>query len=79
MALVVSMKRISLSLRKKATVCQRTPLEVVPKPVSYCMYIRKLQIAHKFSSDNVFAMDETACYMDMPSDTKGLYLPVLHD
>ena len=51
------------------TVGQKTPLDVVPKLVSYCMHIQKLQIAHKFSSDNVFAMDETACYMDMPSNT----------
>ena len=63
------LKRKSLSLRKKTTVCQKTPLDVVPKLVSYCMHIRKLQIDHKFSSDNIFAMDETACYMDMPSDT----------
>ena len=63
------LKRKSLSLRKKTTVCQKTPLDVIPKLVSYCMHIQKLQIAHKFSSDSIFAMDETACYMDMLSDT----------
>ena len=63
------LRRKSLSLRKKTTVCQKTPDDVIPKLVSYCMHIRKLQIAHKFSSDNIFAMDKTACYMDMPSDT----------
>ena len=63
------LKRKSLSLRKKTTVCQKTLVDGIPKLVSYCMHIRKLQIAYKFSSDGIFAMDETACYMDMPSDT----------
>ena len=33
------------------------------------LHLQSLQICHKYPTDNIFAMDETACYMDMPSDT----------
>ena len=67
--LQVFMKRNKLSLRRKTTVCQKTPQDLIPKLISYIMYLRRLQIAHKFSTANMFAMDETACWMDMPPDT----------
>ena len=63
------LKRKNLCLRRKTTVCQKTPQDVIPKLVNYIMHLRKLRIAHNYASANIFAMDETACWMDMPSDT----------
>ena len=63
------MKRKNLSLRRKTSVCQKTPEDAIPKLVTYIMHLRRLQIAHKFAHSNIFAMDETACWMDMVSDT----------
>lgn len=61
-------KRHSLSLRRK-TVCQTAPADCIPKLVSFIMHLRALQIKHKYQPNCIFAMDETACWMDMPSDT----------
>ena len=63
------MKRKGLSLRQKTTVSQVTPSDCIPKLVSYIKYLRALQIRHGYMQDNIIAMDETACWMDMPSDT----------
>ena len=67
--LALFMKRKNLLLRRKTTVSQSTPAVVVPKLVSIVMHLRSLQILHKFSFSNIIAMDETACWMDMPGDT----------
>ena len=56
------MKRKGLSLRRKTTVC-------LPKLVSYVIHLRKLKKCHKFKTECTYAMDETACWFDMPSDT----------
>ena len=37
--------------------------------MDFVIYLRKLQISQNFTDDSIFAMDETACWMDMPSDT----------
>ena len=51
------LKRKSSSLRKKTGhACQKTPLDLIPKLVSYSMHIQKLQIAHNFFSDNGYAI-----------------------
>ncbi len=63
------MRRKNLSLRRKTTVCQKTPEDLIPKLISYITHLRRLRIAHKFTLANMFAMDETACWMDIPSDT----------
>ena len=63
------LRRKKLSLRRKTTVCQKTPQDVIPKLVSYIMHLRKSQSTYKFGSASMFAMDETACWMDMPSDS----------
>ena len=60
---------MKLSLRRKTTVCQSAPADSIPKLISYIGHLRKLQIQHKYTNDCIFAMDETACWMDMPSDT----------
>ena len=35
-----------------------------------------MQTQHKYSPENMFAMDETACWMDMPSDTGSRSVPL---
>ena len=63
------MKRHGLSLRRKTTVCQTTPSDCIPKLVDFITYIRRQQIRHGYLQKSIFAMDETTCWMDMPSDT----------
>ena len=76
------MKRHSLSLHQKMTVCQKLPADCIPQLASFkvpadCIpqlasfikHLRTLQICHKYPRDCMFAMDETACWMGMPSDT----------
>ena len=63
------MKRHSLALRRKTTISQAVPSDVIPKLVNYILHIRSLQTRHNYSTDSILAMDETACWMDMPSDT----------
>ena len=63
------MKRHSLSLRRKTTISQSVHSDVIPKLVSLVLHLRTMQVRHKYSTDSIFAMDETACWMDMPSDT----------
>ena len=63
------MKRHDLSLRRKTTVSQSVPSDVIPKLVSFILHLRLLQTSRVYSTDSIFAMDETACWMDMPGDT----------
>ena len=63
------MTRKGLSLRKKTTVCQPPPSACIEKLVDFIMHVRRLRIRHKFTNESIYAMDETACWMDMPSDT----------
>ena len=69
--LEIFMKRYSLSLSLccKTTVCQKAPADCIPKLVSFVTHLRRMQTQHKYTPQNMFAMDETACWMDMPSDT----------
>lgn len=63
------LKRHSLSLRRKTTVCQSVPSNCIPKIVSFIIHLRTLQMRNKYQYDSIFATDETACWMDMPGDT----------
>ena len=63
------MKRHALSLRRRTTISQKAPADVIPKLERFVLYLCSLRIAHKFNNDAIFAMDETACWFDMPSDT----------
>ena len=63
------MRRKGLSLQRKTTVSQCTHSDVIPKLVSYVGYLCSLQVRHNFSHGNIYAMDETACWMDMQGDT----------
>ena len=63
------MTRKGLSLRKKTTVCQNPPSACIEKLVDFIMHVRRLRIRHQFTNESIYAMDEIACWMDMPSDT----------
>lgn len=63
------MDRRGLSLRRKTTVCQKPPADSIPKLISFIKHLRTLQMKHTYQPQQIFAMDETACWMDMPSDT----------
>ena len=55
------MKRHDLSLRRKTTVSQSVPSDVIPKLVSFILHLRSLKTKHVYPTDSIYAMDETAC------------------
>ena len=57
------LKSYDLSLRRRTTVCQNPPAACVD------IRLRRLIVRKKFTDSFIFAMDETPCWMDMPSDT----------
>ena len=63
------MKRHNPLLRRKTTVSQSVPSDVILKLVSFILCLRSLQTSHVYPTDSIFAMDETACWMNMHSDT----------
>ena len=54
------MKRYDLSLRRKTTISQAVPSDVIPKLVSFMLHLGSLQICDKYQANSIFAMDETA-------------------
>lgn len=69
------LSRNHISLRRKTTVGQKLPNDVAPKLVSFIAYVKSLRIQRKYDFDSIYAMDETAIWLDMPSattlETKG--------
>ena len=63
------MKRKGLLLWRKTTVCRATPDDCIPILVSYIIHLRGLQRTHKYTRECTYAMDKTACWFDMLSDT----------
>ncbi len=63
------MKHHGLTLLCKTTACQSTPADSIPKLISDVMHLQNLRKKHQYQLSSIFAMDETACWMDMPSDT----------
>ena len=56
-------------LRRETTVGQKLSKVVVPKLVSFIAYVKAMRIESNYAPDMMYAMDETACCMDMPSAT----------
>uniref|UniRef100_A0A1X7TW17 DDE-1 domain-containing protein n=1 Tax=Amphimedon queenslandica TaxID=400682 RepID=A0A1X7TW17_AMPQE len=46
-----------------------TAAACISKLVDFIIHLRKLQLSQKYSLNCIFAMDETACWFDMPGDT----------
>ena len=63
------LNRQGLSLRRRTTLAQTTPADCIPKLVNFILHLRHLMIKSSFSEQNIIAMDETACWMDIPSET----------
>ncbi len=63
------MTRKGLSLRRRTTVSQNPPSACIQKLVDFVIRLRKLRLSQTFAHNDIFAMDETACWFDMPSDT----------
>lgn len=63
------MERHSFSLRRRTTVSQRLPADVITKVVSFVMCVRKLSKAHTYNLGDIGNADETPCWMKIPGDT----------
>lgn len=62
-------KRYCLSIRRRTTVSQRLPAELVPRVVSFIIKTRKLRMMRNYSLSNIGNMDETSLWLDMPGET----------
>ena len=63
------MRRHGLSLRRKTTVAQKDPEQLVDKLVAYVLQARILSTRFGYQPCNIIAMDETAVWADMTSET----------
>ena len=63
------MRRNGLSLRRKTTVSQKDPSRLIDKLISYILYIRRLSANFYYAPANIIAMDESAVWADLVSDT----------
>ena len=63
------MRRNGLSLRRKTSVAQRDPSKLINKLVSYIINARRFAAKYNYLPGNIIAMDETAVWADMVSDT----------
>ena len=51
-------KRYFFSLRRKTTVCKKAPADCIPKLVNFITHLRRMQTQHKYTPQNMFAMDK---------------------
>ena len=63
------MKRNGLSLRRRTSIAQKDPEQLVNKLVSYILQARRLEMKCKFDPSNIYAMDETPVWSDMVGTT----------
>ena len=63
------MIRNGLSLRRRTTQAQKTPEKIIEKLVSYILYIRCMKEKKQYDLSQIIAMDETAVWHDMLSNT----------
>ena len=59
----------NLSLRRKTSVAQKDPDQLVAKLVAYVIRVRHLRMMHSYELGNIIAMDETPVWSDMVSST----------
>ena len=62
-------KRHSLTLRRKTTQGQKIPLHYMQKLKNFIFYIRSMRIKNFYGMADIYAMDETAVWLDMPGST----------
>ena len=65
------LKRYGVTLRKRTTLAQSIPSQVVPKLLDFIVYTRSMIMKHIESEDLslIGAMDETPIWLDMPGET----------
>jgi hypothetical protein len=63
------MKRNGLSVRRRTTVAQKTPEMMTEKMVSFIRYMERARAKTKVEPSEVYAMDETAVWFDMLSQS----------
>ena len=63
------LKRNGFSLRRRTTVSQRLPQDLIPKVSSFVLRVRKLRLQHQYALSAIGNMDETPLWLDMPGDT----------
>ena len=63
------LKRNGFSLRKRTTVCQRTPDEYIPKLVSFVYHLGEVRKNGKYPDKNVYVMDELSLWLEPLSET----------
>ena len=63
------MRRHGLSLRRKTTVAQKDPEQLIDKLVAYVLQARILSKRFGYQPCNIIAMEETAVWADMTSET----------
>ena len=57
------------TLRQKTTTAQEHPSYLIDRLVSFVMHVRRLQRQYNFAPHNIVAMDETAVWNNMVSET----------
>ena len=63
------MSRNGLWLYCRTTQTQKTPEQIIDKVISYILYVRQLKQRNNYDLDCVIAMDETAMWHEMISNT----------
>lgn len=63
------MNRNGLSVRRRTTEVQKSPDQLIDKVCVYILKIRRLHMKMNYELKNIFAMDETAVWNDMISNT----------
>ena len=63
------MKRYGLSLRRKTSMAQKDPDQVIDKLVAFILHVRRVAMKQPFKASDNIAMDETPIWADMVSNT----------
>lgn len=61
-------RRNNITIRRRTTIAQKLPAQVIPKLEHFILYVRSLRHRNGYGPDGIIAMDETAVWYDMPSD-----------
>ena len=63
------MTRHELCIRRKTTESQKDPEKLIDKLIAYVLQARRLRVKFSYSDSDIIAMDETAVWQDMLSNT----------
>ena len=63
------MRRHGLSLRRRTSIGQKDPQQLINRLVSYVIHARRMQMRCNFKASQIYAMDETPVWQDMVGST----------